>query len=160
MAADRPLARLLWATAGVAPVRFALAGAGVAAAAVVGSGSPAALGFLLGAVATTVAVLADPRRRFFGELPAESPPPPAGAPREDWWRSVLAATVPSTLGLAVLAGIALAFSAALAALLSGGTAGLGVAGLVAAVRISALERRLGGRLLFERGPGGRAYVER
>lgn len=160
MAPERPLARMLWATAGVAPVRFALAGAGVAAAAIVDPGSGISLGFLLGAVAMAVAVLADPRRRFFGELPAEPPPPPAGAAREEWWRTALAATVPSTLGLAALAGIALAFSAVLAAFLAGGVGGLGVAGLVAAARLSALERSLGGRLLFERSPSGRAFLER
>ena len=97
MPPERPLARLLLATAGVAPVRFAFAAVGVVAAAFVGSGSGTALAFVLGAVAITVAVLADPRRRFFGELPADPLPPPAAAPREPWWRTVLAATVPSTL---------------------------------------------------------------
>jgi hypothetical protein len=160
MPAERPLARLPWATAGVAPLRFALAGAGAAVAAVVDAGGGISLGFLLGALATTVAVLADPRRRFFGELPAEPPPPPVGASRKEWRRTVLAATVPSSLGLVVLAGIALAFSTTLAALLAGGVAGLGVAGLVAGARISALERRLGGQLLFERKLGGSAYLER
>jgi len=160
MPSERALARLLLATAGVAPIRFVLPAAGVTAAAVTGSGEAVALGFALGAAATAVAVLADPRRRFFGDLPADLPPPPVAVPYEEWWRTVLAATVPSTVGLAVLAGIALAFSAVLAAFLAGGLAGLGIAGLVAGTRLSALERHLGGRLLFERSPGGRAYLER
>jgi len=49
----------------------------------------------------------------------------------------LRATYPSTLGLALLAAIALAFSPILAALLAGVIAGLGVAGIFASLALRA-----------------------
>jgi hypothetical protein len=160
MSPEQPLARLLAATMGVAPLRFALAGAAVAAGAVVQHSQGIPLAFLLGTLATTVAVLADPRRQFFGEVPADPPPPSATAPREPFWRTALAATIPSSVGLAILAAVALAFNTVLAAFLAGGVCGLGVAGLISGARVAALERQLGGRLWFERGAGGRAFLER
>jgi len=49
----------------------------------------------------------------------------------------LRATYPSTLGLALLAAIALAFSPVLSAVLSGVAGGLGLAGLLTALALRA-----------------------
>ncbi len=87
------------------------------------------LGFALGAVGGAVFVLNDPRRRFFKSRPAAADDP--------WWRAALHGTYPSTLGLAALTGIALAFSPVLAAVLAGIIAGLGIAGLTTALRFRA-----------------------
>ena len=54
------------------------------------------------------------------------------APR---WRQALAATIPSTIGVAVLSVIALFTSPTLAALLAGIEAGLGVAAALSLMRI-------------------------
>ncbi len=53
----------------------------------------------------------------------------AGEPRP-WWQDALRATFPSTVGLAVLTGVALAVNAVLAAALAGIIGGLGVSGMV------------------------------
>jgi hypothetical protein len=84
------------------------------------------LAFALGALGGAIFVLNDPRRRFVraGQVVSE----------EQWWRTALRGTYPSTLGLAVLTGIALAFSPILAAVLAGIIAGLGIAGVTAALR--------------------------
>lgn len=66
-------------------------------------------------------VLADPRRNLLARRPVVRPEP--------WWNAALRATYPSTVGLAVLCAIGLAFSAILSAVLAGVIAGLGVAGL-------------------------------
>ena len=81
------------------------------------------LGFAVGAVGVALYVLADPRRRFLRPSPRHY---------DAWWRQALAATLPSTVGLAVLCGIALAVSGILAAVLAGMILGLGIGGAVAA----------------------------
>jgi hypothetical protein len=80
--------------------------------------------------AGAVFVLTDPRRRLLGL-------PPATPKNETWWRMALRATYPSTLGLAVLAAIALAFSPILGSVLAGVIGGLGIAGLLAALALRA-----------------------
>jgi hypothetical protein len=90
-------------------------------------------------------VLADPRRRLRQADPTPRPAPPE-FDLEVPWRSGLRALYPSSLGLTVLAAIALAFDPVLSAVLAGVIAGLGFAGLVAAVDVALQERRLGGRL--------------
>jgi hypothetical protein len=118
------------AVAALAAIRFGLAGAGLGAAIAAGASRNAGvLGFALGAVGGAVFVLNDPRRRFL-----KATPPPGDEP---WWRTALRWTYPSTLGLAALTGIALAFSPVLAAVLAGIIAGLGIAGLTAALRFRA-----------------------
>jgi hypothetical protein len=83
----------------------------------------------VGLLGITFAVLNDPRGRFRGEdaEPPLAPPDAVVAPR---WRQALAATMPSTVGVSILAAIALAPQPALAALLGGVSAGLGVAALI------------------------------
>lgn len=82
------------------------------------------LGWLVGAAGCAVFVVADPRRRF---MTAARPDP-----RIPWWKRALRATLPSTVGVAILCGIALAFSGVLAAVCAGILAGLAIGGVVAA----------------------------
>ncbi len=118
------------------------------------------LAFALGLAGGTLFVVADPRRRWGGGGPEAEPIElPAGAEEEEWWRTAIRASYPSTLGLAVLAVISVKFSAVLVGVLAGVIGGLGVAGLVAGVEVAAKERRLGGRMLARRG-SGELYLDR
>lgn len=111
---------------GVTAIRLALMAGGVGAAIAVGAtGRSAGIGCALGVVGGAFFVLADPRRKL---VSAQAKPP--GRP---WWQRALIATFPSTIGLAVLCGIGLAFNGVLAAVLAGVIGGLGVGGLVAAL---------------------------
>lgn len=87
-----------------------------------GADRPAWLAFLLGVLGGALFVLADPRRRLVKRSAAGEPRP--------WWQDALRATFPSTVGLAVLTGVALAVNAVLAAALAGIIGGLGVSGMV------------------------------
>jgi len=74
--------------------------------------------------------MTDPRSRLLKRTPAE--------PRQEtWWRMAVRATYPSTLGVAVLAAISLAYSPMLAAVLAGVIGGLCVAGLLTALALRA-----------------------
>jgi hypothetical protein len=116
-------------TLGVIPIRFVLGGAWVVAAVVTGlATAPALLAFAVGLLVITFAALNDPRARFLRNAePFRAPPEAIIAPR---WRQALAATLPSTVGVSVLAAIALVPEPTLAALLGGVSAGLGLAALI------------------------------
>lgn len=110
-------------------IRFGLAAGGLEAAIAAGANRRAAgVAFLLGALGGAVFVLTDVRGRV---MPFSVPEPR----EEPWWATALRATLPSTVGLAVLAGVSLAFSPVLAAVLAGIIAGLGIAGLLTAVAL-------------------------
>jgi hypothetical protein len=116
----------------VAPIRLALGVVWLAAARLAGAGgAQAVLAFVVGALGIVLAAFVDPRARLAqGPLePLEAPPDAVVAPR---WRQALAATIPSTVGVSILAAIALAPQPTLAALLGGVSAGLGLAALIAA----------------------------
>jgi hypothetical protein len=135
----------------VAPIRFAVGLLGMAGAALRGlPWGVAAAEFVLGTAVFAFAALADPRRHFF-RLKDEAEPVPADATFEPVGRVALLATYPSTVGLAALTGVSLAFNAALAAVLAGGAAGLGVAGAVTGTQIAMRERAGGVRFYLERG---------
>jgi hypothetical protein len=135
----------------VAPIRIGLGLLGMAGAALRGlSWSVAAAEFVLGTAVFAFAALADPRRHFF-RLKDEAEPVPADATFEPIGRVALLATYPSTVGLAALTGVSLAFNAALAAVLASGAAGLGVAGAITGAQIAMRERVGGVRLYVERG---------
>ena len=135
----------------VAPIRIGLGLLGMAGATLRGlSWSVAAAEFVLGTAVFAFAALADPRRHFF-RLKDEAEPVPADATFEPLGRVALVATYPSTVGLAALTGVSLAFNAALAAVLAGGVAGLGVAGAITGAQIAMRERAGGVRLYVERG---------
>jgi hypothetical protein len=77
-----------------------------------------------------VFVLTDPRGRRLG-------PSRALTTSEAWWKTAVRGTYPSTIGLVLLAGVSLAFSPVLAAVLAGVIGGLGIAGLLAALALRA-----------------------
>jgi hypothetical protein len=122
-------------TLGVIPIRLVLGGLLLVAARVAGAaGTASLLAFVSGAVGITFLLFNDPRARF---VPARAEPlhAPPGARIAPVWRQALAATLPSTAGLAVLALITLIPQPTLSALLAGVCAGLGVAAALALPRI-------------------------
>jgi hypothetical protein len=151
-AAEAPrLVGLSAAPLAVAPIRFAVGSLGVAGAMLRGlSVNAAAAEFVFGTAVFAFTALADPRRHLF-RLKDQAEPVPEDATFEPLGRVVLLATYPSTVGLAVLTGVSLAFNAALAAILAGGAAGLGIAGAVIGAQIALRERAGGVRLYVERG---------
>jgi len=158
-AAESPrLVGLSTAPLAVAPIRIGLGLVGLAAAGVRGlSWSVAGAEFALGTAVFAFAALADPRRRFFRLKDEEAEPVPADATFEPLGRVALLATYPSTVGLAALTGVSLGFNTALAAVLAGGVAGLGLAGAITGALIAMGERADGVRLYVERG-GTRLFV--
>jgi hypothetical protein len=99
------------------------------------AGAPATtalLAFAGGAFIIVFFVFNDPRARF--RRPPEPVQAPAGAPVASRRRQALQATLPSTLGVSILAAIAVVPSPALAAFLGGISAGLGAAGALRAAR--------------------------
>jgi hypothetical protein len=117
----------------VTPIRLLLGIAWVAAARLAGAPSTGSLlAFAGGTFVTVFSLYNDPRARF---LPRREPQPaPPGARVAGRLRQALAATIPSTLGVSVLAAAALAFEPTLTALLGGISAGLGVGGALAALQ--------------------------
>ena len=122
-------------TLGVAPIRLA---AGVlllvVARAAGAENGPALLAFVIGVFGIVFVIFNDPRSRFL-RREVEPLEWPAGAVAASWWRSALAATLPSTVGVTVLSLAAAAFRPVLAALLAGVCAGLGVAALISLGRV-------------------------
>jgi len=122
-------------TLGVAPIRLALGGVLFAAARIGGADAgPALLAFVLGVFGIVFVIFNDPRARFL-RREVEPLDWPVDAKVAPLWRQALAATLPSTVGVAALALVAVAVRPVLAALLAGVCAGLGVAALIALGRI-------------------------
>ncbi|HVU77389.1 MAG TPA: hypothetical protein VHC67_07395 [Gaiellaceae bacterium] len=117
----------------VAPIRIGLGIVWYLLARLAGLGQASALLAAGGSVFVVVFVwFNDPRTAFrLDRAPAPAPPDAVYAGR---LRQALAATVPSTVGVSVLAAAALAWKPALTAVLGGISAGLGVAGLLHALR--------------------------
>ena len=119
----------------VTPVRLVLGGVLLVAARIAGAANgPALLAFVIGVFGIVFLIFNDPRARFAqGEVePLELPADARVAPL---WRQGLAATLPSTVAVTVLALVALVPQPVLAALLAGVCAGLGVASLISLTRI-------------------------
>ena len=122
-------------TLGVIPIRLALGVLLLGAARLAGAANtPALLAFVSGVIAITFLLFNDPRARFVQPRaePMRAPPDALIAPL---WRQALAATLPSTVGLTVLALITLMPQPTLTALLAGVCAGLGVAAGLSLPRI-------------------------
>ena len=120
---------------GVTPLRICLGFALLGLARSVGAArGPAYLAFALGVAGIVFVIFNDPRARFL-RREVEPLPFPSGAEVAPPWRQTLAASLPSTVGVTALALVALAFRPALAALLAGVCAGLGVASLLSLGRI-------------------------
>jgi hypothetical protein len=114
----------------VGPLRLALSIAWLAAAHAAGGSSHALLlAFAAGAFGIAFLVPNDPRSRF-RRAPAEPAELPADARVAPPWLHVVHASLPSTLGVSVLAAVTLAFNPTLTALLAGILAGLGLAALL------------------------------
>jgi hypothetical protein len=115
----------------VAPLRLVLAAVWFVAARAAGSpADPALLAFAVGAFASFFLVANDPRARFRRALDGPEQLP-AGVTVAPAWQHAIHAALPSTVGVAVLAAIALAFQPTLTALLAGILGGLGLAALLA-----------------------------
>jgi hypothetical protein len=118
----------------VGPLRLGLSFVWLAAASAAGaSGRTALLAYAAGAFGMAFLVSNDPRahfRRASGE-PAELPKDASVAPA---WRHAFHASLPSTVGVSVLAAITLAFEPTLSALLAGFLCGMGLVALLGAYR--------------------------
>jgi hypothetical protein len=119
----------------VAPLRLALGIVWLVSARAAGGAAGSTLvAFAVGAFGTAFLVSNDPRARFrraaglAEQLPDDARVAPA-------WLHAAHAALPSTVGVSILAGLALAFRPVLTALLAGILAGLGLAALVLAYRI-------------------------
>jgi hypothetical protein len=119
----------------VIPIRLGLGLVWLLGARVAGaSGGPALLAFAVGALGIAFLIFNDPRSRFMrAEVePLELPP---GARVASRWRQALGASLPSTVGVSILAAVAIATRPTLGALLGGVCAGLGLAALFSLTRI-------------------------
>jgi hypothetical protein len=117
----------------VAPVRLALGAGGLIAAVAIDLSFATALAeAALGAGLTIFTLIAPGGRRRPVRL---RPPATAAPPAQPWWRTLAAAMFPSTYGVALLTGIALAFNRDLAAFLSGILIGMGTVALVYALSV-------------------------
>ncbi len=113
--------------------------------------------FALGACFVAFAALADRRGLQLRRYVEEPEPLPSDAVHDPSWRVALDAALPSTVGVTVLAGIALAADKdVLGAVLAGTVAGLGIASAVGFVPLLAWERERGVRLYV--GSNGRRFV--
>jgi hypothetical protein len=118
----------------VAPIRFALGAVCTLLAWAAGArGSVAAVAFALGSIGLAVVALSDRRAVLLGR--PQHVPVPGDALFAGKLETALAACVPSTVALTVFSLIALLVEPTLAALLAGGIAGLGLAGLVSGLRL-------------------------
>ena len=123
----------------VAPLRLLLGIVFLAAARAAGGATGSTfLAFAAGAFAMAFLVPNDPRARFRG-APGEPAELPANASVAPAWVHAFHASLPSTVGVSILAAVTLAFQPTLAALLAGTLAGLGLA---AAFRAYAIDGSL------------------
>ena len=142
----------------VTPLRLGLGLAALAGALAEGAvGRSALVAFVLGAALSAFAIAGDRRALLVHHDPPASLPDDARlAPA---WRAALDAAMPSTVGVAVLAAIALAIGQeVLAAALGGAEAGMALAGAIAFVQLLEWERAQDARLMVEVGPRGRLWV--
>lgn len=152
-----PLSSASVRAGGVAAVRIVLGVAFVLGSALRGlDGGPAVLATLGGALVLTVIALGRRSRSGppdFGDAPAVPPE----ARFDPGWVGVLLACIPSTVGVTIMAVLALVVSPALAALLGGVLIALGALAAVFWVQLAARERREQTRYWVERGPRPRVY---
>jgi hypothetical protein len=117
----------------LAPIRLGLGVVWLAAARIAGAPSAGALlAFAGGAFFTVLALFNDPRAAFLRrEEPRDAP---LDAQVASPVQQALRATMPSTFGLSVLAAMSLVVQPTLASVLGGISAGLGIAGVLYALR--------------------------
>jgi hypothetical protein len=113
----------------VAPVRLALGAFLLLAATAIDLSLGTALAEAgVGAGLTIFALVSPGGRRRPERL--RPPAPAAASTPQPWWRVLAVAMFPSTYGVALLAGVALAFNPDLAALLAGVLLGMGAVALI------------------------------
>ena len=138
-------------------IRFVLAAASFAGSIAAGArGSAAGVGLALGAGVCCLALLTDRRWLLLRRPAAERLPDRAR--RAGLGRAVLSGTMPSTVGVAVLAAVSLAFEPPLAAVLAGILAGMGIVGLASCAEVALWERREGQALFADAEVHTRRYV--
>lgn len=114
----------------IAPLRLSLSIVWlVAARASGGSGGGTLVAFACGSFALVFLATNDPRARF-RRVPDEPEQLPADVGVAPAWLHIVHAALPSTVGVSVLATLALAFNPTLTALLAGMLAGLGLVALL------------------------------
>ena len=139
----------------VGPTRIVVAVVLVAAARLAGLGGSAAfLSFAAGALGFGAFYAASRGR----SRPVEPVPVPLRFSHAPWWVAGVRASLPSTAGLTVLGAVALSFSTALAAVIGGMLAAMGVLALVTGVQLALEERRTGTRLWVGPGLTGTRYA--
>ena len=144
--------------AGVAAIRLLL-GVGFVAGSVARGldRGPALLAAFVGALVLVMIALG-PRGRTRESDLGDALPVPPDARFDPRWLGVLQACVPSTVGVAAMAVVAVVFSPALAAVLGGVLLALGGLAAVAWVQLAARERGERRRYWVERGPRPRVFV--
>ena len=105
--------------------------------------------FALGAVLFSATFVSSRRGRSPEAETRDAGPPPADAYYESLWEVARSVVWPSTVGLTVLTGVALAFNAGLAALLAGILFGAGVAALALGLQLAAWEKAEGVRVFVD-----------
>jgi len=144
--------------AGVAAIRLLLGVGFVAGSAARGlDRGPALLAAFAGALVLVMIALG-PRGRTHESDLGDALPVPSDARFDPGWLGVLQACVPSTVGVAAMASVAVVFSPALAAVLGGVLLALGGLAAVAWVQLAAREREERRRYWVERGPRPRVFV--
>jgi hypothetical protein len=122
------------------------------------AGAPASgalLAFGVTASGSTFLLVSD-RRALLLRGPVRKPEPvPSDALFETGWEIARAGVLPSTVGVAVLTAVALAFNALLAALLAGVLGGMAAAGAISWVQVAMRQRSEGATLYAG---GGRLYA--
>lgn len=119
----------------VGPLRLGLSIVWLAAARTAGArAGPALLLFAVGAFALVFLAFNDPRDGF-RRAPGEPARLPADATVAPAWMHAVHAAFPSTVGVSLLAAVTLAFKPELSAFLAGVLAGLGLAALLAVIRV-------------------------
>jgi hypothetical protein len=140
----------------LAPIRGGLSALGVVAAVLDGARPGSALlAWAFGAIMVSIVLAGDPRGR---RATATAPEPlPGEAVPESWAQIARTDVLPSTVGVALLTSVALAFDPVLAGVLAGILGGMALMTMVSRVQVAVAERRLGGVLYVER-QSKRLYV--
>lgn len=131
----------------LAPIRGGLSALAVVAAVLDGASPESALlAWAFGAFMVSVVLAGDPR----GRRTTAPEPLPADAVPESWAKIARTDVFPSTVGVALLAAVALVVDPVLVGVLAGILGGMALMTLVSRVQVAVAERRLGGVLFVER----------
>jgi hypothetical protein len=140
----------------LAAIRGGLGAVGGAAAVLVGAPPETALlGWVVGATLVSI-ILAGDRR---GRVRMDPQPLPRDVISESWAEIARTGVFPSTVGVAVLTLVSLAFNPVLAGIMAGILGGMALMTIVSGVQVALTERSSGGALYLERATR-RLYIRR